>query len=884
MRNNRKRERMREKMREDIEQRMQEWHQERNGTPDEEMHGHFRRHASGPFREHMHEHIRDHMSEWHHNKTLADIPEGQECVIVKVNGHGGFRYRVMELGFVKGEKVTVLKNAPLLDPIEYKVMESHISLRRNEARHIEVVSVSESMNDDQYLFNGTISEQVQNKIKEITKTITVALVGNPNCGKTSFFNHATGLREHVGNYSGVTVSSKVGTFYHKGYTINLVDLPGTYSITEYTPEELYVREYITEHHPDVVLNIVDSTNLERNLFLTTQLIDMNVRIVMALNMYDELQKNGTTLDATQLENMLGFPCVPTTASTGEGIDHILDHIITVYEECEAVTKHIHINYGTDIENAINQIKALISGHKEIAVDFPFRYVAIKLLDNDSVTLRHLSKHLQDMTEIRNTIDSCRAKIEKEYGEDTSSVITNAKYGFIRGALKETLQKSKTNKSELSYAIDVVLTNRWLGFPILVLFLFVMFQATFNLGAYPQDWIETGVGLLGSGMRNLLGTGILSDLIVDGIIAGVGGVLVFLPNILILFFFISLLEDTGYMARAAFIMDKIMHRMGLHGKSFIPLLTGFGCGVPAIMATRTLENPKDRIITIMSIPFMSCSARLPVYLLFVSAFFKTNQALILMSIYFIGIMMSVCTALLLKKTRFKTNSEQFVMELPPYRIPTVRNTLIHMWGKAVQYLRKMGTVILAASIIIWILNYFPTSSEQTQRIDDKITSVKSAPNMSESDKSAAIAKFELDKAALHSENSYIGQIGHFIEPAVKPLGFDWRMGVSILTGSAAKEIIVSSMGILYHADQSADENSDRLVTALRSHRANSDSPFITPLVAYTFMLFVLLCFPCIAVVSAIARETNWRWSIFSIIYTTGVAWLVSFLVFQIGSLL
>lgn len=815
-------------------------------------------------------------------KTLADIPEKQECVIVKVNGHGGFRHRVMEMGFVKGEKVTVLKNAPLLDPIEYKIMQSHISLRRSEASHIEVVSVSESGDDNQYIFNGTISEEVRNRIKEETNTITVALVGNPNCGKTSFFNHATGLRERVGNYSGVTVSSKIGTFYHKGYTINLVDLPGTYSITEYSPEELYVREYITENHPDVVLNVVDATNLERNLFLTTQLIDMNVRMVMSLNMYDEFVKSKAVLDETLLENMLGFPCVPTTAKTGDGISHVLDHIVSVYEETEVVTKHIHINYGPDIERAIDKIKPLVSGHKEIAVDFPFRYVAIKLLENDSVTYRHLKENLGDISDIKELTEHCRGEIEKEYGEDASSVITNAKYGFIRGALKETLQKASDEKAELSYAVDVVLTNKWLGFPVLIFFLLIMFQATFTLGAFPQEWIEAGVMWLGETMRHVLGEGMLSDLIVDGIIAGVGGVLVFLPNILILFFFISLLEDTGYMARAAFIMDKVMHKMGLHGKSFIPLLTGFGCGVPAIMATRTLENPKDRIITMMAIPFMSCSARLPVYLLFISAFFDSHQALILMAIYLIGIAVSVLTALLLKKTKFKTDSEHFVMELPPYRIPTCRNTFIHMWEKSVQYLKKIGSVILVASIIIWLLNYFPTSGEEMEVIDGRIAQVEADVALEPAAKDSIVAQYELEKVAVHSENSYIGQLGHFIAPVVKPLGFGWEMGVSVITGLAAKEIIVSSMGILYHADIEAEADSERLVRSLRAH-VGSDGVPISPLVAFTFMIFVLLCFPCIAAISAIAKESNWRWAVFSIFYTTGVAWIISFVIYQVGSL-
>lgn len=814
-------------------------------------------------------------------KTLADIPEKEECVIVKVNGHGGFRHRVMEMGFVKGERVTVLKNAPLADPIEYRIMQSHVSLRRREASHIEVVSTQEA-SDNYQNYNGVLSEEVQAKITQKTKTITVALVGNPNCGKTSFFNHATGLREHVGNYSGVTVSSKVGTFYKDGYTINLVDLPGTYSMTEYTPEEVYVRDFLSEQHPDVILNIVDASNLERNLFLTTQLIDLNMRMVMALNMFDELEKKGIQLDVNQLEKMLGFPCAPTNSRTGKGIDHVLNHIISVYEERDEVTKHIHINYGSELENAISTIKPLLSKHLNIAVDFSPRYLILKLLENDSITFSLLEKNIGETAEIRNIVEKCRKEIEEEYHEDIVSIITNLKYGFIRGALKETMTREKEDKKELAYAIDTVLTNKWLGFPVLLLFLFLMFEATFTLGAYPQEWIEIGVAWLGDTIRNLLGEGMLTDLLVDGVIAGVGGVIVFLPQILILFFFISILEDTGYMARAAFIMDKVMHKIGLHGKSFIPLLTGFGCGVPAIMATRTLENPKDRIITMLAIPFMSCSARLPVYLLFVSAFFEKNQALILLSIYLIGIFMAILTALILKKTKFKNDTGQFVMELPPYRIPTLRNTLLHMWEKAVQYLKKMGTIILVASTIIWMLGYFPQYNEEMEAIDQQIEVVNNDPNLSDESRKNTLAQLEIDKASAQSENSYIGKIGKFIEPFFRPLGFDWKMGVSILSGSAAKEIVVSSLGVLYHADVEADESSERLTAILKSHQNDSQHP-ITPLVAFGFMLFVLLYYPCVAAVTAIAKESNWKWAAFEVVYTTSVAWIVSFLTYQIGSL-
>lgn len=783
-------------------------------------------------------------------RTLADMPTHTRCVIAKVHGHGGFRHRILELGFVKGETVSVLKNAPLLDPIEYQIMGSHVSLRRAEAANIEVVSLEEGAHPDN-IYHGTLEEHVAHEADELSKQITVALVGNPNCGKTSFFNHATGLREKVGNYSGVTVDAKTGVFTHRGYTINLVDLPGTYSLTEYTPEELYVRDFIAKQQPDVVLNIVDAGNLERNLFLTTQLIDLNPRMVMALNMYDELEKSGDRLDHQSLSRMLGFPIVPVVASTGRGIDDVLENIVRVYEDQAGASKHIHINYGENVEKAIVAVKNLVEANGPVSGAFCGRYIAIKLIENDSVTQREMA-NLPNYAAVKAAADKCRSDIEREYGDDISSVISDLKYGFIRGALGETLTRSSGDKHRLAYALDTVLTNRWLGFPVLLLFMWVMFQATFTLGAYPQEWLEMGIGALGRWVATLLPAGMLNDLVVDGIIAGVGGVLVFLPNILILFLFISLLEDTGYMARAAFIMDKLMHRIGLHGKSFIPYIIGFGCGVPAIMATRTLENRKDRILTILTVPFMSCSARLPVYLLLVSAFFDKHQALVLMSLYLIGIVVAIATATVLNKTVFRNASDQFVMELPPYRIPTMRNTLVHMWDKSAQYLKKMGTVILLASIIIWALGYFPRPNKEMT-------------------------------LAQQTENSYIGRIGHAVEPVVKPLGFDWKMGVSLVTGLAAKEIVVSSLGILYNDEAGDTENSQSLVESLRAQTDALGLPFFTPLKAYTFMLFILLYFPCIAAISAIRREAGRGWAVFSVLYTTSVAWLVSFAVWQIGNL-
>lgn len=780
---------------------------------------------------------------------LSEITTGQECIIVKVHGHGSFRNRIVEMGFVKGEKVKVIKNAPLKDPIEYELMGSHISLRRSEAYLIEVVMLSQ---EETTPFNGTLEDgELARMITERAKTINIALVGNPNCGKTSLFNRATGSRERVGNYSGVTVDAKKGTMVYNDYTINLIDLPGTYSITEYTPEEIYVREYISNNHPDIVLNVVDASNLERNLYLTTQLIDMNIRVVMALNMYDELQREGAELDIPHLAQLLGMPIVPTTASKGEGIDRLMDKLIEVYEDCSKESRHLHINYGNDIEAAIEHIKKEIVPNKTITDIITARYVAIKLIEDDRIIKEQLQK-IPNYTQLMEVTHKEIGKLEREFKEDTKTIITNQKYGFVRGALQETYRAGNKDKRHLTNAIDTLLTNHWLGFPFLIIFMWLMFQATFSLGNYPMEWIEMGVEWLGDWVAQQLPAGPFTDLLVDGIIAGVGGVIVFLPNILILFFFISLMEDTGYMARVAFIMDKLMHKIGLHGKSFIPLLIGFGCNVPAIMATRTLESRRDRILTMLIIPFMSCSARLPVYILLVSAFFESQQGIVLMSLYLIGLILAISTALLLKNTLFKKESEPFVMELPPYRMPTLKNTTVHMWGKAGQYLKKMSTLILFASILIWALGYYPNYNSK---------------NLTPSE---------------HMEQSYIGEIGHMVEPVMRPLGFDWKMSVSIITGLAAKEIVVSSMGILYNvADQ--DIPTSHLVETIKTQTDAQGKPIFTPLVAYSFMLFILIYFPCMAVIAAIKKEAGWKWAVFTIFYTTLLAWIISFIVYQIGSL-
>ncbi len=780
--------------------------------------------------------------------TLADLQTGDRCMILKVHGHGGFRHRILELGFVRGEEVRVLKNAPLADPIEYEIMGSHVSLRRAEAKNIEVISLAEDAHPDND-FLGTIEEHVRAEVEARGKEITVALVGNPNCGKTSFFNYATGMREKVGNYSGVTVDSKVGTFHHRGYTINLVDLPGTYSLTEYSPEELYVRDYLDKEEADLVLNIVNAGTLERNLYLTTQLLDRNHQIVMALNMYDELQRSGDTLHHEQLSEMLGFPIVPVIARTGWGIENVLEAIVQVYTGTAHETRHVHINYGEEMEAAIAHIKTLINKNESIRGLYPLRYVSLKLIEHDKTTREQFAA-LPNSAEVFAAADKYRAKFEKETGEDISSYISDLRFGFIRGALHETFTPNqREDKEQLGYALDKVLTNRWLGFPILFIFLFLMFEVTFVLGAYPQDWIEIGVSALGDWVRSIMPAGMLTDLLVDGVITGVGSVLVFVPQILILFFFISALEDTGYMARAAFIMDKVMHKMGLHGKSFIPYIIGFGCSVPAVLAARTLENPKDRILTIITIPFISCSARLPVYLLLVAAFFPHHQALILLSIYLIGLLFAILTSLIISKTSFKQTPSPFVMELPPYRIPTLRNTLIHMWDKASEWLKRVSTLVLLASIIIWGLGYFP------QHKGENLTSSQQL------------------------EQSYLGKAGKAIEPIFTPLGLEWRAGVSLIAGAAAKEVIASSMAVLYDVEDAEDENAS-LARKLQSLTDAQGNKIYTPRAAYAMMLFILLYFPCISTLATIRKEIGAKWMWFSLLYSTALAWLIAFLFYQI----
>lgn len=819
---------------------------------------------------------------------LSELHTGEKGVIVKVMGRGAFRKRIIEMGFIRGKEVDVIQNAPLKDPIHYRVMGYDVSLRRNDAAMIEVVSSAEfakaqisqqneTRSADSYTLPST--EDLQAIAIHQGKTINVALVGNPNCGKTSLFNFASGAHEHVGNYSGVTVDAKEGTFQQDGYTFRIVDLPGTYSLSAYTPEELYVRKHLSEEQPDVVINVVDASNLERNLYLTCQLIDMDIRSVIALNMYDELERSGNKFDHNSLSQMIGTPIVPTISRTGFGIEQLFKRVIKVYEEEDPVIRHIHINYGEVLEKGIKNVRNAIKQNGNVAKSLSKRYLSIKLLEGDP-EIEKFIRTLPGSDTILEERDRNVVQIEELLLEDSETAFTNARYGFISGALRETYEQNKIKEATSTQIIDLFVTHKVLGFPIFILFMWIMFEATFRLGAYPMEWIEDLVGWIGNFVRGTMSEGPLKDLLVDGIIGGVGGVIVFLPNILILYLFISFMEDSGYMARAAFIMDKIMHKMGLHGKSFIPLVMGFGCNVPAIMASRTIESRNSRMITMLINPLMSCSARLPVYVLLAGAFFPNNASFILLSLYVCGILLAVIMARLFKRFLFNEEDVPFVMELPPYRMPTGKSIMIHMWEKAKQYLHKMGGVILVASIIIWFLGYFPRHSEMGDAFDLQIAEVENA-ELDSKEKTETIAELERLKNMEHQKNSYIGTIGQTIQPVLSPLGFDWKMSVSLLTGMAAKEVVVSTLSVLYTGEE---EDAQALSERIKQDLDEEGNPVFTPLIALSLMLFVLIYFPCIATISAIVNESgSWKWGIFVIVYTCVLAWIVSFVVYQTGSL-
>lgn len=804
---------------------------------------------------------------------LSELKTGEIGVIVKVTGHGGFRKRIVEMGFISGKKVEVLLNAPLKDPVKYKVMGYEVSLRHSEADMIEVVPLKESKmrKPAERNYPGAISDDDCDDTKLLreqqahaaamrkSRTINVALVGNPNCGKTSLFNFASGAHERVGNYSGVTVDAKEGHACFEGYDFNIVDLPGTYSLSAYSPEELYVRKQIIEKTPDIIINVIDTSNLERNFYLTTQLIDMHLRIVCALNMFDESEERGDRIHVDKLSGLFGIPMVPTVFKTGRGVKELFHQVIETYEGKEGAKpqfRHIHINHGHEIEQGIADIQAFLKQDEDIRRHYSTRYLGIKLMEHDRDVEKMVSS-LPHADEIFAARDKADKRVREETDTDSETAVMDAKYGFIHGALKEASYETghKKDTYQLTHRLDSIITNKLLGFPIFIVLMWLMFEATFSLGQYPKDWIETGVAWLGQTISTYFPDGPIKDMLVDGVIGGVGAVIVFLPQILILYFFISYMEDSGYMSRAAFIMDKLMHKMGLHGKSFIPLIVGFGCNVPAVMATRTIESRKSRLITMLILPMMSCSARLPVYIMIIGTFFSARyQSTMMMSLYLIGILMAVFLGWLFSKFAIKGEDTPFVMELPPYRLPTWKAITRHTWEKGKLYLKKMGGIILVASIIVWALGYFPHNQH-------------------------------LSKAE-QQEQSYIGRIGKAMQPAFMAQGFSWKLDVGIVAGVGAKEIVASTIGVLYSPEEGVGEdgaasNEPEKYSQLRK-QMTADG--ITPLTAYSFLLFVLLYFPCVAVIAAIKGETgSWKWALFSAGYTTLLAWIVSAAFYQIGCL-
>lgn len=846
---------------------------------------------------------------------LSDLKTGQRGVIVKVLGHGSFRKRIVEMGFIKGKSVEVLLNAPLQDPVKYKIMGYEISLRRDEARMIEVISVDEALAleeneaapaDRHSIFVNSNEErmplteqQMHDAAMKKRRTINVALVGNPNCGKTSLFNFASGAHERVGNYSGVTVDAKEGRASFEGYEFHLVDLPGTYSLSAYSPEEMYVRHQILDKTPDIIINVIDASNLERNLYLTTQLVDMDLRMVCALNMFDEIESRGDTLDYQKLGQLFGVPMTPTVFRTGRGVDLLFHIIINMYEGVDFldregninpevakdlqnwhkryeksndtdhledfahgtrprrnIFRHIHVNHGKYIEQAIDDIRETLRDNEQLNSKYSTRYLAIKLLENDA-NITALTRTLPNAQAVSSAVARGEQLIKEETKEDCETAIMDAKYGFIHGALQEAgfAEGKKQDTYQTTHFLDAIITHKYFGFPLFFLFLYIMFQVTFSIGQYPMDWIDAGVAALGDWVSRSMPDGPVKAMLVDGVIGGVGAVIVFLPQILILYFFISFMEDSGYMARAAFIMDKLMHKMGLHGKSFIPLIMGFGCNVPAIMATRTIESRRSRLITMLVLPMMSCSARLPIYIMITGTFFALQyRSIIMLSLYAIGILMAVIISRLFSKYVIKGEDTPFVMELPPYRFPTSKAIIRHTWEKGKQYLKKMGGIILVASIIVWALGYFPHNDQldnQTQQ-----------------------------------EQSYIGRIGKAIEPVFRPQGFDWKLDVGLLAGVGAKEIVASTMGVLYSNDSSVAESNDTDNDTAKYTRLRRQmlSDGITPLAAYSYLLFVLLYFPCVATIAAIKNESgSWKWALFGALYTTALAWIVSAAVYQVGQL-
>lgn len=711
----------------------------------------------------------------------------------------------------------------------------------------------------------------------MSNNITIGLIGNPNCGKTTIFNELTGSHHKVANWSGVTVEKIENSIEYKNFTIKIIDLPGIYSLSSFSMEELVTRKFILEDKPDIIINVVDSGNLERNLYLTTQLLEMNCSCIIALNMYDEAEKKGLKFNLNKMSELLGMPIVPTIGSRGMGIIELLNQSILLKEKDFPKPDKKFSNYSKELLKAIYLLSSSVTLKSDI---YPSDWIALRLLENDRDLI---SRYKANSPTIIDQADAIRKKITELYNDDIETIISDCRYGFIKGFLKETISQQRLSRFDLTEKIDKFFLNKILSYPILLLVVWLLFFLTFTLGSYPMELIDKGVQGLSHLIAQYMPDGSFKDLLINGVIAGVGGVIVFLPNIVFLFLGISFLEDTGYMARAAFIMDKIMHRFGLHGKSFIPMIMGFGCNVPAIIGTRMLENKKDRILTILINPFMSCSARLPVYILFAAAFFPKHASLIIMILYGLGILAAFGSAKLFNLLIFKKESSPFVMELPPYRMPTLKTIFYHMWDRASEYLKKMGGIILIFSIIIWTLGEYPKSEsiekEYMKSIQENTILLETAKsnnnNILADQYKLEIEKAESDYHHNKIEHSTIGKIGKIIHPTLKPLGFNEEMSISVVTGIVAKEIVVGTLSILYH-QQPHDNNNGNLSLTQKLSPENSG---ISKLTGFVFMLFVMLYIPCFASFIAIGREIGWRWATFSLIYQIMLAWLTCFIVFQ-----
>lgn len=820
--------------------------------------------------------------------TELEIEEG--FVVDKVATEGEIRQRIIEMGFTPGAKGWIVRKAPLGDPIEVHIMDYEISLRNSEAKGIEVSKSEVEIKKDRILKSSDIKkekleldsnlienrEDIYKKIKVPSNNtkLKVAIAGNPNCGKTTIFNALTGANYKVANYPGVTVERREKDMVYNGYTYDLIDLPGVYSLSAYSQDEVVACDVLLNEKPDFIIDVIDATNLERNLYLTLQLIELGIPIVCVLNMHEFAEKNGVKINEKILTDILRLPFIKVYGNKYESVLLILDKIEDMYKSGNKLNKDAAMRYGETVEKSIKTITDNMQGDLS---DLHKRWLAIKTFEKDERAIHSIRRECSNGGEVIETVNKEIIKLESSENAKSDSIMADKRYSYIRGALQEAVKKDNIRAFNFTEAADVVFLNKWLGIPIFLVVLWLIFKVTFTLGAYPQEWIDMGISALSDFVGGLLeGSPLIQSLVVDGIIGGVGAVLSFFPLVLILFVGISFLEDCGYMARAAFLMDKVMHRLGLHGQSFIPLFLGFGCSIPATMAARTLRNKKDRIVTVLITTFMSCGARVPVYLMFTAAFFSPKIApTIMFSIYIIGVITAFIIAFILRKALFKGEETPFVMELPPYRAPRAKAVLRHMFDRGWMYIKKAGTYVFAASVIIWALMTFPQYEPNEQEevsLREQAIAIASEQELDIEDEE--IINTEYDKV-LSSEGlrrSYAGQIGRFIEPIIKPLGFDWRIGIALVAGGAAKEVLVSTIAQIVRVDEEDEASLTELL---------QNDPVFNPIVAYSLLLFVLLYFPCFAAIGVMGAEIGNKWIPFIVVYTLAVAWIVSFVFYQIA---